>query len=246
MLEIEFAYMTHPGKIRKRNQDNLICVQDYLPLEHDKTDEPVRGIAILDSPLLFGVFDGMGGEDHGEAASYLAAKTAALRKPTNENDLDPLCREMNKNICTYVSKHHIRSSGTTASLLLFDQRGVTTCHIGDSRIYRCREGVMKQLTKDDVWPFFRGRKAPLLQCLGIPENEMHIKPHIDHYSTELNDIYVICTDGLSDTMEQNQIVEILSSDINLRYITQMLMDRALEIDGKDNITILLNRVINSA
>ncbi len=245
MTTIEFAFMTHPGRIRKNNEDNLICIQDHLPLVHDRTDEAVTGTADVSSPLLFGVFDGMGGEEHGEAASFLAAKTAALRKPADAKELDSLCREMNQNICDYVAEHHIRSSGTTASLLLFDQRGVTACHIGDSRIYRFREGVMKQLTKDDVWPLFRGRKAPLLQCLGTPEDEMRIKPHIDHYPVELQDVYVICTDGLSDMLGEDQIGEVLSGDASLKRRIQTLMDRALEKGGRDNITMILCRAVDT-
>ena len=241
MVKVEFAYMTHPGRVRKKNQDNLICIHDYLPLEHDRMDEPAFGMSALSSPVLFGVFDGMGGEEHGEAAAYLAAKTAASWKTSDEHDLGLLCRDMNKRICDYVAEHHIHSSGTTASLLLFDQHEVISCHIGDSRIYRCREGVLEQLTRDDVWPGYRGKKAPLLQCLGIPEEEMMIKPQLRHFPLESGVQFMICTDGLTDSVEHDQIAEIISSGIDLKSKTQMLMDIALEGGGRDNITVFLVR-----
>ena len=231
MYSVDFAFMTHPGVIRRKNEDNLICVRDYLPLAHDKTSDPVEGTVAIDAPLLFGVFDGMGGEEHGEAASYLAAKIAAGWKPADEKGLDLLCREINRTICAYVTEHHIRSSGSTASLLLFDPHGVICCHIGDSRIYRYREGIIEQLTKDDVWPSYSGRKAPLLQCLGIPENEMQIRPHIDSYSVSTNDIYVICSDGLSDKIGQDRIAQVLSGDPRITNQIQALMDLALQEDG---------------
>ena len=244
MLKIEFAYMTHPGRIRKKNQDNLICIRDYLSLNHDRTEEPVTGTAGLSSPLLFGVFDGMGGEDHGEVAAYLAAKTAAGREAADGKDLDLLCREMNSAVCRYAAEHHLRSTGTTASLLLFDKRGVTSCHIGDSRIYRWRDGVAEQLTKDDIWPYYQGKKAPLLQCLGIPEDEMRIRPHIDWYPADPEAVYIICSDGLSDMIGQKQIAEALSGNAGLKEKMQLLMDKALEQGGRDNITIILNRLEN--
>ncbi len=243
MMEIEYAYVTHPGRFRRINQDNLVCGRDYLPLEHHKTAEPVTGIAAPSGPLLLGVFDGMGGEEHGETASFLAAETAARSRPVNERDLDALCREMNRKICDYVADYRIRSSGSTASLLLFSPRGVTCCHIGDSRIYRCRGKTAVQLTKDDVWPYARGGKAPLLQCLGIPEDEMRIRPHLDQYPLEPQDVYMLCTDGLTDAVGLDRISEILSGDMSLKDMAQTLLQQALEEDGRDNVTIFLGRAV---
>ena len=246
MTVVEYAYMSHPGKIRKSNQDNLICVNTYLPMIHGGTGEPVAGSAELSRPLLFGVFDGMGGEEHGEAASFLAAKAAASGQAAGREGLDALCREANRAICRYVSEHGIRSSGTTAAMLLFDGDGVAGCHIGDSRIYRIRQGQAEQLTKDDAWPSFPGRKPPLLQCLGIPEDEMRICPHVEAYPADPGQLFLICTDGLSDMVKPEQMADILRREVPLKQQARMLVEEALEAGGWDNVTVMLVRTGKSS
>ena len=71
---------------------------------------------------------------------------------------------------------------------------------------------------------------------------MQIRPHIDSYSVSTNDIYVICSDGLSDKIGQDRIAQVLSGDPRITNQIQALMDLALQEDGSDNITILINRV----
>ncbi len=239
MPEIEFAYMTHPGWYRKKNEDNLVCGRSYLPLAHGGLEGPAAGDA-APAPPLFGVFDGMGGEARGEMASYLAAKTAAEWPRLSAGQLDPLCRRMNRAICGYAANEHLRSAGTTASLLLFDRRGAVCCHIGDSRICRYRDGALEQLTKDDVLPACAGRKAPLLQCLGIPEEEMRIRPHIDRHSVRRGDTFLICSDGLSGAVSPEEMTRILAGPAGLKQKAAALVGKALE-DGRDNITVILAR-----
>ncbi len=243
MLFVEFAYLTHPGLLRRHNQDNLICLKEYLPEAHDRTAEPVTGSTANSPCALFGVFDGMGGEEHGEAASYIAAKAAASGSISDMTGLEAFCRKANGEICEYVKKKGFRSSGTTASMLLFDHQGVSICHIGDSRIYRCDNGKLVQLTKDDVWPSFSRGKKPLLQCLGIPEDEMRIRPHLDYHPIRSETVFMICTDGLSDMITEDEIAMIVSNGRDLKWQAQMLLDQTLKVGGKDNITLFLIRVV---
>ena len=241
MLHVEFAYLTHPGLYRKTNQDNLICMEAYLPEAHGRTDGPVTGRAEVTTHALFGVFDGMGGEEHGEAASFIAARAAVNGEIRDMAGLAAFCGEANREICAYARKNRIRSSGTTASLLLFDGQGAGSCHIGDSRIYRLGSRGITQLTKDDVWPSASGRKNMLLQCLGIPEDEMRIRPHLDYYSIRSETAFLICTDGLTNMVADERIAAAISDGRDLKRQAQTLLDQALQAGGRDNITLLLIR-----
>lgn len=241
MLFVDFAFLTHSGLLRKYNQDNLVCLKEYLPEKHNDMTEPVTSSAIVPPYALFGVFDGMGGEEYGEAASYIAAKEASSESIVDLAGLEALCRRANDKICEYVKKNRIRSSGTTAAMLLFDRQGVNCCHIGDSRIYRYSNGKLDQLTKDDVFPSFSGKKAPLLQCLGIPEDEMQIRPHLDYYPIHSEATFIVCTDGLSDMMTNEQMIVILSGNGSLQQQAKKLLTQSLKAGGRDNITLFLIR-----
>ena len=243
MLQIKYAYVTHPGLYRKTNQDNLICNGQYFPLSHGKTEKPVTGNIRFQASALFGVFDGMGGEEHGEAASWIAAKSAAARKIDSVAQLEQFCLETNRAICDYAEENCLTSSGTTASLLLFCPREIISCHLGDSRIYRWNQDRLEQLTKDDIWP---GRKHMLLQCLGSPEEEMRISPHIDHYSLQSGSLFLLCSDGLSNMLPDDRIASVLSGSGDLETHAATLLDLALEAGGKDNITLLLIQPVSSS
>ena len=126
MLRIEYAYMTHPGNCRKMNQDNLVCMGEYLPRIHDRTNGPVSGCTVTDQGGFFGVFDGMGGGEQGETAAWIAAKTAAEADIRDLDGMARFCGEANRKICRYAEENSIRSIGTTASMLLFSSAACTT------------------------------------------------------------------------------------------------------------------------
>ncbi len=239
VLHVEYAYMTHPGKYRKTNQDNLVCLGTYLPRIHDRTEEPVTGCTDTERNALFGVFDGMGGEEHGEMAALIAARKAASMDIRDPEGFAFLCEEANREICRYVRTAGIHSSGTTASMLLLDREGALICHIGDSRIYSCGGGIPEQLTRDDVWPAGPGGRHMLLQCLGIPEEEMRIRPHLDYCRIRAGTTYLICTDGLTNMLPDDRIAAVLSGGGELKDKVRTLTEQALEAGGRDNITLFL-------
>ena len=83
----------------------------------------------------------------------------------------------------------------------------------------------------------------LLQCLGIPEDEMRITPHLDYYPIRSGAVYMICTDGLTNMLTENQIAAVLSDGESLEKQTGELVEKALEAGGRDNITVVLIRAI---
>ncbi|MBQ9437342.1 MAG: serine/threonine-protein phosphatase [Lachnospiraceae bacterium] len=266
---VSFACISNVGRVRPANQDNFFCAGRFLGDEAGNMDFPLQGSFGAGAPLLFGVFDGLGGEERGEMASFLAAKRfagAALKKGS-EQELVDLCLKANEDICAFAKENQVRRMGTTAALLAFSNAGIALCNIGDSRIFRFSSGKLEQLSEDHLGLAPFGKKAPLSQCLGIPKEEMRIEPYSCYLKPRDQDLYLICSDGLTDMVENPEIEKVLAetdpsgSQMDPRLLertivpgmemahlgglgasARILLHKALENGGRDNITLILGYV----
>lgn len=238
--KIEYYYTSHPGRIRKVNQDNFICIGDFLSYRNKGT-EGIRSGEITNGELpVFGIFDGMGGEQCGEMASYLAAKAMLeLKRSGNpEEALEQYCRNANQQICEYTRENGLTSMGTTAAVLWMHKKKIYLCNVGDSRIFHFSQGTLQQISYDHVSVAMPGKKPPLLQNLGIPENEMIISPYFATGEYQKGDVFLISSDGLTDMVEESEIAEILSGS-DRTAVAESLLQRALDNGGKDNVSFLI-------
>lgn len=241
--KIYYSCSSHVGKSRSVNQDNFICNGKYMAEDEKPFTFPLTGTLIEDNPSMIGVFDGMGGEERGEVASYIAAKCAAEisigEKPLD--DLLEFCKSANEKICNYATENDFLAMGTTAALLIFNKSEIALCNIGDSKIYRFAEKKLEQISTDHYAVAAHGLKPPLSQNLGIPVTEMVIAPHIARGFYNDGDIYLLCTDGLTDMVTEEEIENILLNTAFDESINRLL-EKALDKGGKDNITIILCKV----
>lgn len=176
-------------------------------------------------------------------AAYIAAKTAcdmALDAPPLEW-LNALCHTANNAICQYASEHGIHSMGTTAAMLFLEKAGISLCNIGDSKIFLFSDNGLQQISEDHVSVGIPGRKPPLLQNLGIPPDELQIRPYFSRGRYHDGDQYLICSDGLTDMVSSEVLERILAQEPFARR-TRALLEAALEGGGRDNITALLCRI----
>ena len=240
---VSYWCISHIGKVRRINQDNYICDGRFLTDADVRCAVPLCGVkSVGDSPV-FGVFDGMGGEECGEAAAYIAAKDASsltIRKNA-ASELFQFCMDANGDICRYADENGIISMGTTAAMLAFTRDGVTLCNIGDSKIFRLCGGVLEQISKDHVGVAAFGAKPPLSQNLGIPPTELIIEPYLAQGACSYGDIYLICSDGLTDRVSSEKIAEVLTSG-SIDEAGSELLNDALKSGGRDNITIILCKI----
>lgn len=241
--KIHYSCFSHIGNVRSINQDNFICDGHYMKNAETAIEFPLCGTKTSKEPSVFGVFDGMGGEECGEIASYIASKTAStigIGKDATA-DLSQFCRKANNDICDYAALHEVSSMGTTAAMLAFTEKEVVLCNIGDSRIFRLCNGTLEQISMDHVTFAAFGVKPPLSQNLGIPPNELAIDPYLARGPYNDGDIYLICSDGLTDMVSVDEMTEVLVSKPIEEAIT-LLLDKALANGGKDNTTIILCRI----
>lgn len=238
--EISYSCTSHTGNLRSINQDNFICNKQYMNSDASGVTLPLSGNVISATPTLFGVFDGLGGEECGEIASYIAAKNASCFTPHKDSiaSLKSLCEVANDEICRYMKDNLISSMGTTAAMLLFDKKNITVCNIGDSKVFYISDKKIRQVSFDHVSPTVYGKKPPLFQSLGISRDEMVIEPYFCKGEYISGDKYLICSDGLTDMVGIDEIKNIINEK-SINNATSSLLEKALENGGRDNITIIL-------
>jgi protein phosphatase len=220
---------------------------NYLDCENSGLAKPLKGAANPKHSPAFAVFDGMGGEQHGEVAAYIAATIfdaffkERLEVPAAEF-LQDISLRMNKGICDYTEEQQLHSSGSTVAMLMFDKDYVHVCNVGDSIAYRFHNKELTQISQTHCEDSAMFGKPLLTQNLGIPETEFIIEPFIAAEPYIIQDTYMICSDGLTDMVSDEDISVILSQDRNMEKCAIELMRKALKAGGFDNITIILCQV----
>lgn len=230
--KIKYSAICSKGKVRSENQDK-IYISGTKPI-FDK-DVYLSGNTDLQNPL-FAVFDGMGGELFGEKASEIAFY---VTEKNSEINLENLCREINNQICDHMEKNHINSMGTTAAMVRFSDNSIEICNIGDSKIYMINKNGISQLSVDHSMTIGKMRpRRVLTQHLGIPEDEILIEPFINRIALTESSCLLLCSDGLTDMLSEEDIFKIVNSDTS-KLPAENLFNEAMKNGGADNISIIL-------
>jgi PPM family protein phosphatase len=230
MKLVQHAAVTHPGRRRRRNEDAHVV-----------------------QPPLFAVADGMGGAQAGEIASRIAA--AALRDSdaeTGEDAVVALIQEANRRVYEAAASDDARAGmGTTMTAALVEGHAVRIGHVGDSRAYRVRDGVLEQLTED------HSLVAELVRSGKLSPEEADVHPQrsvitrvlgtdpevdVDTFDVESRpgDLFMICSDGLTSMVDDDAILAVLQQrGRTLEQRARGLVDAANRGGGEDNITVIL-------
>lgn len=246
---VEAACGCDTGRVRKNNEDNICFGVRVLPQEHNGLASPLKRRFRTGMRLMIGVFDGMGGENFGEAASWAAARRLCRenlafwrgRKPNREY-LERLVQELNNAVVDARRQFRTDRMGTTMAMLCLDKTRGYVCNVGDSRVYRLRRGKLELLTEDHVMKISGRRKTPLTQNLGIDPEELLIEPHIRELEPERGDCFLLCSDGLTDMLTDSQIQQILDGGRSSADCVRELISAALERGGRDNVTAVVCRM----
>ena len=242
---IDYSLCCNKGKLRRKNQDNFLCDGELLPAQNNGLEGIKSGKLTSKEHAVFGVFDGMGGEQHGEYAAFIAA--SSLGKMIKDKSADSMevlaeyCLAINHNICLFAAENGIRSTGTTGCLINFGENQINLCNIGDSKIYHFDGSTMLQASVDHCLEAVAG-KAPLTQFLGVPEDEFIIQPYCTSAEYKKGDVFLICSDGLTDMVDLRKIQSVISSGESTKDCCNRLLEMALSAGGRDNITILICRI----
>ena len=245
-LRITAACGCNIGRVRSNNEDNLCFNGTILPADNRGLDDPLCFSAAIAGPVHFGVFDGMGGEAYGELAAYIAAAVVRdLPKSASAKELISALRCANVKICEDARKRNSGMMGTTAVVLTIDSGVAYIANIGDSKGYQLRAGEIRQLSTDHTEKKMleqcgiKGRKPRLTQHLGIEPTEMLIEPAIWKGDVHTGDCFILCSDGLSDMLTEEEIADIVSANESPGDCVNVLIGQALEKGGRDNVTVIV-------
>lgn len=253
---VQIASETDVGCVRTNNEDSV------------GKNEQV-GLAIL--------ADGMGGHNAGEVAGAMAVGSILNELSTSLADLAPgqpgvdgvysldgeLVRQAIENANaaihqTAANNLAYHGMGTTIVVAAFFNDRFCAAHVGDSRLYRLRDGELKQLTTDHSLAheliangYFKsydeviasGMKNAITRALGL---DAEVKVDVQEDSTRINDIYLLCSDGLTDMVGDAEILGILETHgANLDRCVAQLIALAKQNGGKDNVSVILARPIDA-
>jgi protein phosphatase len=226
-----YAGTSDTGRKRRRNEDSYVI-----------------------APPLFAVADGMGGAQAGEIASKLAAAALEDTDPgmkSGEERVTMLIQEANRRVHERASADPSTSGmGTTMTVALVEGTSVTFGHVGDSRAYRYRDGAIEQITEDHslVNELLKSGKLSPEEADMHPQRSVITRavgtdPDVDvdafTVEAEAGDIFLICSDGLTDMVRDDDILEVLDKfHQDLDRVTKSLISAANRGGGEDNITVI--------
>lgn len=246
------ACSSDKGIRRQNNEDNFYFDGKVLSVESLGTNTCYQLNKSLSGYTLFGVFDGMGGGEYGEVASYEAACSAddfMHSDSINNADITPslttMCLEMNRRVFEQGYNLGAYQMGSTLVVLFFYSGQVWVCNLGDSKAFILRDGMLTQLSHDHTDADYlkeqgiTNRKPYLTQYLGVDPEETRIEPYIKSSRYAKGDRYLLCSDGLTDMVSEDLIAHILRNSPNAGQAVTELIAKALENGGKDNITVIV-------
>ena len=252
-VELQIAAKTDTGLVRSHNEDSIAHNQEY-------------GLVIL--------ADGMGGYNAGEVASAIATSTMKetvegqlqSRGWVTRSNLSKYLQQLLVGSVERANSAILEAArvepqfsgmGTTVVAAVFHQNKLTVAHVGDSRVYRLRRGELSLITRDhsllqeqiDAGMIdaeaarFSSSRNLITRAVGV---DRIVDVEIHDHLTQIDDVYLICSDGLSDMLSMKEILEIMSSTAsNLELTCDALVARANKNGGRDNTSVILVTVQSS-
>jgi len=256
-LRVESSVITHVGLVRRSNEDNYYVNGKYKSVGGGAAEGYAD--SVQRKSYVYAVCDGMGGESFGELASMIAVKTLSIYQETDlRQTITEYVKRANMFICKEMEKFSGARIGTTLAILFINNNRATAYNIGDSRVYLLRSGDLFLLTEDhteaqrmvelgmihedeaEIHP----ARNKLTQHLGIYPDEMIIEPYISQeIKLKKNDVLLVCSDGLTDMVDADELREILSMEgSNTTEIAKELAATAQAYGGRDNTTAIVIQI----
>ena len=253
-----FEARTHRGRVRDHNEDYFLLPDPDSDFGADRSDTE-RGNTDREKAL-FVLCDGMGGTNAGEVAAQRAADYLMdrwKRSPAEESPagrLPKLIQEASDHLYALSLKHReYRGMGTTLVCATVLGHTVHGCSVGDSRVYHLHRGRLEQLTEDQslVWQLYRDGRISKDDLRFHPRNNIvtHAlgadgslaEDEVETFTAEVEkgDILLLCSDGLTDMLSDEDVREILCAADTLGEKADRLVEAANSAGGRDNVTVVL-------
>jgi PPM family protein phosphatase len=274
LVSVEFEALSHPGRVRPRNEDAFLVYRASRSWERLRTSLPEEDLPSQfgETAYAFCVADGMGGAAAGNVASSLALRTGVnlvlnsakwwlkLDQPqTRERAIQALIaralRRFDQIDRTLVARANSDPSlfgmGTTLTVACSFGADLFVFHTGDSRVYRFRKGSLEQLTRDQTMAQALVDAGQIASQEDAPRRWHHMltgvlggrgskdAPEAQIHRLEDGDRLLLCTDGLTNMLDDHAIADIVARANSMEDGCRQLIDQALQRGGKDNVTVIL-------
>jgi protein phosphatase len=269
LVLVDVAGLSHPGQVRPNNEDHFLVARFGRFMEPLVTNLPAGQVPSRFDEVGYGmaVADGMGGHAAGEEASRLAIQTLVnlvlatpdwvlrMDEPALAEEVMRRAAERFGLIDQALAQDAVENPtwhgfGTTMTLAVSFAQDLLIGHIGDSRAYLYRAGRLHQLTRDHTVVRELTEAGIITQAQAATHFLRHTltrslganrgaKPDVQKLTLQNGDCLVLCSDGLSEMVHDEQIAGILAGGESSAALSQRLIDRALAAGGKDNVTVVL-------
>jgi serine/threonine protein phosphatase PrpC len=259
-IDIEIFGKTDVGLIREHNEDNFLVADVTAGVRSNDGKAPLK-VALGEKGALLLVCDGMGGAAAGEVASQMAVDSIyEALKESEPEARDAFARLVRRSVERANERIFIQSRdnqsergmGTTCTVAALVDSTLVVGQIGDSRCYILRDGKLAQVTKDQslAWQLIEaGAMTPeeakafehaniILQALGVQERVEVVLSQVD---LRRGDVALLCSDGLHGPVSDEELLAVLVMESDLQKAAETLIQKALDRDGPDNITVVLAR-----
>ena len=271
--QIDFHGLTHPGKVRKDNQDHFLVSSLTKRMNVHLTSLPDTGKLYGESErlaFLAMVADGVGGGPTGETASRLALEAVSryaagsmdcyyTADPSDDQAFTQSLADAALHCHEQLRKHSGGASGrgmaTTLTLMLFVWPRAYLLQVGDSRYYILRDGELTQISRDqtlaqvlvddDVFSRTEASKSPLSDVLSSAIGGSETTPVVTGIDQDWDYVHLLCSDGLTKHVPDELIAERLRSMTSAKQVCEDLLQDALDDGGSDNITVIVVRAVRN-
>jgi protein phosphatase len=269
-VQVEIAARSHQGHVRSNNEDHYLVVRGERALQTLLTNLPEGAVPMRFAEVGYGmlVADGMGGRAAGEVASQITISTLVnlvLNTPDwimrlGDQEVSEMMRRMTarfRRLNDVLHQEaeldpHLKGMGTTLTLTYSLGPDLILAHAGDSRCYLLRGAELHQLTCDHTMAqamanlgIIRPEEAATHRLRHVLTNvlggELQVEVQVKPISLAHDDQVLLCTDGLTEMVDEATIAAVLRDASSAEDACQSLVDRALTNGGKDNVTVVLAR-----
>jgi protein phosphatase len=268
VVRVEFGARSHPGKVRTRNEDQWLVVRRRRTRDVLMTSLPQSWLPTIEEyAYTIAVADGMGGGQFGDLASLLALHAGwelgfndvKWHVKISETEVEEIlerfeayCQLIHKSLLKDIElEPKLEGIGTTLTTAYTVGLDAFITNVGDSRAYVFHDGSLSQLTRDHTLAqrfVDAGVYAPesvearrlrhvLTSCLGATKG--NIRVDVAHATLDYGDTLLLCTDGLTDLVSDEQISVVLGENEDPVQACNVLLEMALDAGGTDNVTVLV-------
>jgi len=272
-IDVDCFGLTHVGRVRENNEDQFLvaAIEKLIRIEHCSIElEPLSGTPFAARAWLLMVADGVGGRSGGEQAStaavrglseYVAQAAGCFHRFDVSQEaefLEALEKGIQKTHELLIGSFGPQAPATTLTMAVLAWPRTYILHVGDSRAYRLRRGTgaFQQVTRDQTlgefmidagaWTEAQAARAPASGTLASAIGGSELKPTVNVVDLEPGDALVLCTDGLTKHLGDQEIGQTVAKASSAESACRSLIDRALDEGGTDNVTLIVARTASAA